>query len=164
MGTWLLVSCISNCFPGLGASPLALAGKAEARGSAWLHSGCSQPEPLPNLPNCLPHDRGPSDVSDFAETDLTRNSDASADHPDSSVHSEGRPEHRDGKLPMVTSALSKQLRFPSQGSDRQLPDGTSVSEGVSVQAKAAVLTGLGDRPERLMRINPMVQESESGLV
>jgi hypothetical protein len=43
---------------------------------------------------------------------------------------------------MVTSALSKQLRFPSQGSDRHLPGEISVSEGTPIQAKAGVETVL----------------------
>jgi hypothetical protein len=99
---------------------------------------------------------------------LTRNSDASADHPDSSVHSEGQSEHRGGKLPMVTSALSKQLRFPSQGSDRQLPDETSVSEGVSVQAETAVSTEQGIRHHVIrpdgteVRFRSAIQEASRG--
>jgi hypothetical protein len=52
---------------------------------------------------------------------------------------------------MVTSALSKQnLRFPSQGSDRQLPGVSSISEGVSVQAKADVRTSPGTRSTRVL--------------
>jgi hypothetical protein len=74
------------------AIPLVPAGEAGARGSVRLNSDCSQSEPLPNSPNCLQHARGPSDVSGLSETDLTRISDASADHPDSSVHSEGQSE------------------------------------------------------------------------
>jgi hypothetical protein len=106
------------------------------------------------LPNCSSHARGPFDVSGLSKTDLTRNSDASADHPDSSVHSEGRTENRGGKLPLVTSALSKQLRFPLQGSDRQLPDGTSVSEGAPDLKKGSWLTGPGDRREMFCRLDP----------
>jgi hypothetical protein len=55
--------------------PLVPAGKAGSMGSAWLNSDYSQSEPSLDLPNCIPQARGPSDVSGFSETDLTRNSD-----------------------------------------------------------------------------------------
>jgi hypothetical protein len=51
---------------------------------------------------------------------------------------------------MVTSALSKQLRFPSQGSDRQLPVEIYFPEGTPVQAKADVPTGPGTRHFRIL--------------
>jgi hypothetical protein len=91
------------------ASHLALAGKAEAGGSDRFLSDCSQSEPLYCLPTGL-NARGPSDCSNLIS--------GSDDSSDSSDHSEGRTEHRDGILLMVTSALKQDLRIPSQGSDR----------------------------------------------
>jgi hypothetical protein len=106
------------------ASPLVSAGKAEAMESDRLPSDCLQSEPLSCLPTRL-LERGLHDVSDSERT--------FADHPDTSAHSEGRTEHRDGKLPMVTSELSNHLGFPSQGSDRQLHNKVCLSEGEESQ-------------------------------
>jgi hypothetical protein len=92
-------------------SPLVLAGKAGARGSEWLLSDCSQSEPQSHLPTGL-HVRGPS-----SDSDLTRSPVDSVDLSVSSAHQEGRTEHREGILPMVTSALEQNSSFPSQGSD-----------------------------------------------
>jgi hypothetical protein len=78
------------------ASPLVSAGKAEARGSDPLPSDCSQTETLSCLPTSLDL-RGPSAVSEMTLV--------SADLSDSSTCLEARTEHRDGKSPMVTSAL-----------------------------------------------------------
>jgi hypothetical protein len=69
------------------------------------------------------HARGPS--ADF-NCDLTRIPADSADLSFPSVRPEGRTEHRDGILPMATSALEQNSRIPSQGSDRQ-PSGETPS-------------------------------------
>jgi hypothetical protein len=125
-------------------SPLVLAGKAGTGGSDRLPSDCSQSEPQSHLPTGL-HARGPS--ADF-NCDLTRALADSVDLPVPSVHPEGRTEHRDGILPMVTSALEQNSSIPSQGSDRQ-PSGETLSteDHVVVQEQARKVTVPESRPE-----------------
>jgi hypothetical protein len=130
------------------ASPLVLAGKAEARGPDRLSSDCSQSEPQSHLPTGL-YTRGP--FVDF-NLDLTRVPADSADLSVPSVHPEGRTEDRDGILPMVTSALEQNSRIPSQGSDRQPTGETSPSEDhVVVQEQAREATVRERRPTHVIR-------------
>jgi hypothetical protein len=76
------------------AGPLVSAGKAEARGSEWLPSDCSQFEPLSCMPTGI-NGRDPSDLSK-----LTRGFAGSSDL--STSHVEGWAEHSDWKSPLVT--------------------------------------------------------------
>jgi hypothetical protein len=78
--------------------------KAEARGSEWLSSDCSQSGPL----SCLPNGFDPCGQSSDSES--THETTA----PSSQACLEGQTEHRDGKLRMVTSALF--MKLLAQGS------------------------------------------------
>jgi hypothetical protein len=111
------------------ASPLVSAGKAEARGPDRLLSDCFQPEPL----SCLP--TGLCVSSPHVDSDAMH---SIADSSDSSTCLDGRAEHRDGELPMVTSALF--MSFLSQGSVWQSLDDVSFLEGTAVSSEAGNVT------------------------